>query len=323
MSTEFSVYEPDPCEPLTHSPDQLSRRHFLEFALAAGLVSSGLVPLANQVITDELWPPDQPQLKTLAYSERLLAKNDYPEGWLTADGLGHQSSRDEAAQFARLALHNAQPMGYFDYANNYLTTESLAPLVSQYARQLGSLSVYGDSLGGPVVLEAARLARVPLRHIVLNCSPFDIDDAWQASEAQLVARLDPHGGFLGEVAYNLLGSSSYDIAKDGEDAIKETIYGIPPSLWTAQLALLTKLDIASNRKDYQQHGIITPDTKVLFCAPQNLQSDGLVNDAAAAQKYRAFFQSFGATFDYVAMPKAGHADTLAAAQYAVRWLPAH
>jgi len=319
-------------EPLQYAKDRypMSRRRFLTRA-TQGLA---IAYMTNTAATEALWPPNEPELLPLDYSQNLMRSRRQKEGWIIADGLGHQDALPEATAFAHYALHNQQPMSYFKYSNQGITAESLAPLIADYAKQFEHLSVVGNSLGGIAILEATRQAVVNhgrpihLRRVVLICSPFNLHDTKQEGIARAVARFNPRGGFTGEVLYNAvgaLGHGPYDpftIGADITSSFDKTLHGIPPSLWTGQLALGANTDLGANWQDFQTHNIITPDTKALFCAPEDLARDGLVYDDRAFHNYKPFFNQFGVTLDYLSVPDAGHADVPLTSRSAEPWIRA-
>lgn len=293
----------------------MARRQFLGLGLTAAAATLGSIDsyrITSRMLMEGHWP-DSETTRTELHPELLPAF----EGWLVVPGFGNQHGDHMAQRFDKL-FGGLQPISYLNYANQGMSEHEIKALMHDYARNLQTLNIYGHSMGGPSALLAAQNLGKPLNHIVLDCSPFDIRDARDGSDitnaiSWFAEVLGYKGGPVGTYGGNFYtqlrrkgwAESWKNFFPETLSAAKETWDGASPKLLLSQLKLLEEIDLMKHRERFK--GIITPDTVVIFCAPEYFSHDKIVDDAQAYQKWQHFFAYFGVKMQLLLVEGGSHA----------------
>lgn len=302
---------------------EVTRRRFLQLGLymvtGAAYAVEGYHGASNMVMENH-WPSGESVVSEL-HPELLPAY----EGWFVLPGFGNTHG-DHMAQKLDKLFGGSQSISYVHYANKGTSEKEVTHFMRKSASRLNSLNIYGHSMGGTTAMLAARKLGKPLNHIVLNCSPFDIHDAKDDSEVtQAIAWFGEMTGFKGDPLVKYSGTYLTQLRRKGWghllpetiSAAKETWQGASPELLVSQLKLLDSIDLMKHQDEY--HGVITPETRVVFCAPEYFSHDKTVNDAQAYEKWQEFFAIFGVKVDLLLIENAGHADSNRTIPQLSRW----
>ena len=324
--TNFDTYPPMP-PPTEVMPgtEQNIQTHIGNLTRSQFLVYGGLalfgtaltgVKFANEVMM-EAWPYDPKglQLDVLPYEHTPESRY---EGFVCAAGFGGMHGDLIGPTLQKYGkIQPYTPVSSFVYPNQGFELNEVSSKIRRYVRneEVRSLSLLGISMGGPTLLAASRDVGVPLRRIILGCSPERIRDAEEGELGAIIARLNwdnqPLEKFIGTYLNDIRdeGWSKFDekgIVNTLKRVYQQTERGASPKLLGKQLQILANFDFMSDWKSYQD--IIIPGfTEVLFCAPKDLLSDNTVNDSQAYLHWQEFFAQFGVDMHYRGVPEPGHA----------------
>lgn len=286
---------------------------------AALMLGGGLASIASALVADvhaskRLWPSSAADLKGLDMATS--------EAMITFSGLGSLDGVNQARHIARVFPGSH---AYWQYSTDHISVEELAEILLERAPSLQTAGVNGHSMGGPLGLEVIRLSAaasdMKLGTVVLHCSPFDMDDARQASAAKwsALAKVPPGPGAKYLIAFAkgcIEGESVRDSIKHAKH---HAVSGVSPRLWLSQMRLLQQIDLTRHMRDYQ--ALVGPDTKVLYCMPDDPARDTTVDTERASQHYKLFFEALGVPFTIVRVPKACHADVALASVHLLQASP--
>lgn len=329
MVTSDTCHQADvPREPLPADPQTvmhnvmssvLSRRQFL--GLAGLSAANSLIEYDNAAMWNR-WPPNNTTLSLVPGSEALLPA---AEGWAVAPGFGIQDGRNIARQWAVNLL--GEPVAGLGYPNTGIKLSGIRDKLDAYYQTLDSMSVYLHSLGGLMVMSAMRGSRQPFKRIVLNCSPFDADDAKKINQALMVHQLHQWTGYEGGPVGAYVANATVDVYRKGGgnllssllNAVQQTRRQASPRLFVSEINLLCDTDLNQSPRDFYRL-IVSGYTQAVFCAPADLSADTTVKDSQAFGKWHAWFDRHGVELGYLRVPHAGHADTIRTASAIVPWL---
>lgn len=296
----------------------VTRRQLIQYA---GLAALAAATRQDKRLQDDYWPDTETSLQLLEEDGRLPAA----EGWLVVPGLGNQNGETMARQFkSQLPWERKSPVAYFNYANQGYTRGEIASKALIYASRLKAMSIYGHSMGGVTALDAIRGLETPISRIVLNCAPFDIDDARDGFAGKVLGRVADALHLDGGPLTTYTGTVVTDTRRDGFrfdnflKAAEQTLHGSPPKLQVSQMKHLASFNLNQGLSDFK--GCITPSTQVLYIAPAHLLDDKTVDNLPAFHKWSTYFENFGTNVETLSVPNMGHADTRMAAIEAKYWL---
>lgn len=300
-------------------PFQLSRRHLL---LAGALALGKVVVDADKGLTNHIWQDTDTELKILNGNLTYLYSDT---GWLVVPGFGSRNGKGMAKHLSA-ALGVDRPLAYFDYSTAGIDVVDLTRKITDYSLPFNNISLYGHSMGGPSALHAMRRTKVPINRILLNCSPFDMEDARHGELAHPVAQLAKSMDFEGDFASTYLGTVKNDVSrrglasifKDVYSAVQETADGPSPKLLVNQLKLLDDIHLFRNWRQFRP--IINRNTQVLYASPLNPDHDRTVNTLQAYEKWSEFFGNFKVEVQYLGVPDVEHANTPRTLIAAKPWL---
>jgi hypothetical protein len=303
---------------------------FTRRALLGAVVGAGATYVVDSLVTRARWPQTHSELAEFQYGS---------ERWLVMPGLGQYDGYPLAKSLGADGLKD-QEISYFNYAAQGITTEDLADGIATFSGvrprlidRLEPLNGFLNSMGGAAFIESLRVLRnrydsprpLPkLGKIVLNCAPFDVWDIYDYDGVEFLQNIPYRGSAIGKMIIESArrikaGHATYEeIEKSIHEGIKTTLNGLPPAMWMSQIKLLATADPMHDIDDFQ--GIITKDTRVLFCLPEHSPDDTVVVDDQAFRKWYGFFDYFGVQPDFVRMSGTGHADTAQASRRIRPWL---
>lgn len=251
-------------------------------------------------------------------------------------GIGNSYDAAKAMGVEGLGLNpdeKATPMTYLVTSVEGKKIPEVAECIQKAAEMGEALSLYGQSNGSVVILEALNYLKqkgivIPVKRLIINCSPFDFNDAQQNYLSKLFGKLLVYSGYkpgdISQFFYQLKEEANIDwrhiyndLLGKIEDAWHDAANGGPLASWVADLRILINSDL----KHADLSDIITKDTEVLLLKSDR---DGVVDDKAIG-KYQEKLgpgpKGYGAKVSVAILPNdAGHADITAAGQAAHPWL---
>lgn len=259
---------------------------------------------------------------------------------ITVPGLGIVNGIYPADQMAiegfNVNEERTSPMTYLISSLEGKKIEEVADIIQAIVESEVSegLSFYGQSNGSIVILEALHYLKkereivVPVKRLILNCSPYDYDDVQEGGLEKFFGRIFANSqykpGALSKFLFQMRENQRIDrgrlfgsIFEAARDSWHEATEGEPPDPWKADLRIL----INSRLDDYDLSGIITEDTQVLFTYSEH---DDVVRNSNSSRRYRDKFRRSGLkdeNFTEVPLPDgAGHADPRGSGIAARPWI---
>lgn len=261
------------------------------------------------------------------------------ELFFTSPGIGIGNGYDAAREMYTKALQPSEekitPMAYLITSPEGKKIPEVADVLLEAAAMGEDLSLYGQSNGTIVLFEALRYLKevknvtLPIKRLIINCSPFDFEDAKQSYIEKLLGKLLVYSGYepgalgkfmvqfkerWGEINLKQFVGSMLTVI---EDAWKEAKDGGPIAPWVTDLRILVNSELNS----YDLSGILTEDTEVLFLYSEH---DGVVYNGRAISKYRDKFRRHGVKNEKITVKPlpngAGHADIAAGGEAARPWI---
>lgn len=310
---------------LTPLEATLSRRQV--FALS-GVVAVTAWYKADETVTDQHWP-DSP---TWLYVLEGASHEPDGNGWLANPGFGSIHGVHMAHQVrSNHGISHAAPVGAYVYGNSEAHAPELKKQARNYAaqRKLGSLSMYCHSMGGVIGMNNAQAVGLPLHDVILNGSPYDIDDACNSIMAHFGAMAkDADPGFKGGVTLKYFGELYNRFTRYGSDGVldffrnfkyaaEDTWSSASPKMLSSQLQILKDYPLSPDVVDgIAQKGV----TRVSYCMPRIPGADRTVHDLQAYFKYKAMFGRHGIRVDQIYLPHLSHADTGDCMAHTGEWL---
>lgn len=299
----------------------LSRRTFLKRAAAIATVA-----LLDSTVTQEHWPATPTRLVTLPNSSGEPNYN----AWLVAPGYGSVRGQLMARQVRRNdSIPDSAPVGAFVYGNEVVKMADLSDKAQRFARQqrlaqnAGSLSLYCHSMGGIIGLNAAKAVGLPVRDIILNGSPFDINDARMSAMAHAAAVTSEATGYRGSIVSKYIGAIYKRFADHGVDGLgdfvenfgvagRQTWNGASPYCLASQLCILDNNPLEPTGYDE----VLVPGfTRATYCMPHDPEGDQTVFDLQASAKYTDFFAAHDIAMSITRLPVPAHANTVDAMEH--------
>lgn len=304
-------------EETAFTPEGPSRRQVLA---AGALGAMAMWAAGDSAVMHSVWPDGELQLEILPDKHMRTTPG---EGMVVVPGVGGTYGRGIAESVQRFSpLPPGTPIAGVIYPNKSYTLDQLAYWIKWFGslRRVDRLGLFGDSFGGPSGLVAAGMAGKPIERIIFNCSPFDIDDANFGEVAHLAARanLPPlvTTKFITTLFKAFQSDGGQNSRRELATAWHETFSGASPELIMCQIKILDQLRL--NPKDFKD--TISDKTMAIFAMPRDLNSDRVVKDLQAYQKYQQFFYSLGVELHVAYMDWHGHADTTQASISTAGWV---
>ena len=316
------------------------RRKMLGWTVGIG---TGLYLAANGLIKADIrsakehWGETQTRILRLDDCASWFPLDNPPirpdEACITVGGLGCVSSYPHAKPMGDIAFdlrkQETTPMSYLVTSNQGKSPEDLAKILIKESQTSKSLSFYGQSNGGPTILEALHLAKanhdvtIPVKRLILNCSPFNFDDARENFVVKAMARIisqDYRGGVYSKFLYQFwdkyISQNPLFISRIKEAAIESIREATneSPAPWLSDLYNLCHVDL----DHYDFTDIITPDTEILYLMSPE---DDVVRNNWAAAKYAELAGKYGAKFSTRMMaPGTKHGDSVRGSETAKPWV---
>lgn len=303
----------------------LSRRQV--FALSGALIAAACVK-TDEIVTVDHWPDSPTWLYTL---ESIDTESD-GNGWLANPGLGSI----HGVQMAHQVRHNqgipgSAPIGAYVYGNSAIDPLNLRRQARDFSlkQNLGSLSLYCHSMGGVSGLNNAQEVGLPLHDVILNGSPYDLDDACNSVMAHFgAAAKDADPSFNGGISLKYMGELYNQFHRYGSDGVidffmnfkhaaQDTWKSASPRMLGSQLQILKDCPLSPDLVDgIAQKGV----TRVGYCMPRIPRADTTVHDLQAYFKYKAMFGRHGIRVDQIYLPHLSHADTGDCMAHTGAWL---
>ncbi len=323
------------------------RRRFLGNVgkvLGGMVVASGIVKHGFDVLTEELWQPEDARI-----DPAVGAENFEPGGerWLVFGGFGQQHSHNAANELFN-AMGKTQPVDSISYPSHDFDADTLSPVIRRYitAHKISKLNIVGVSMGLPIALMSLRsieqqkvraaksersiagLLLPDIGYMAGYSSPADMTDAF-AAQGELTnlvetfaKKINYEPGACGKFIYSLVDGPGdteklEDISNIPQwerhlyDSFNETTNGCPPAMAWAQLVnFLQPFNFESQSSDYQT--ILGPNLQFIYVSPTN--SDNIVDDSNAIQRYKGGLKTLGINrVHQLSSGDVGHANTIASA----------
>lgn len=327
----------------------IKRRTLLKGAIAAGVVAIG----ATSKIGEFLVALDQRSRKDYENNEsthleileicrewfRPEEGDKSAELFFTSPGIGIGNGYDAAREMYTKAFEPSNekttPMAYLITSPEGKKIPEVADVLLEAAAMGEDLSLYGQSNGTIVLFEALKYLKevknitLPIKRLIINCSPFDFEDAKQSYIEKLLGKLLVYSGYepgalgkflvqfkerWGQITWKQFVGSMLTVI---EDAWKEAKNGGPIAPWVTDLRILVNSDL----NNYDLSGILTEDTEVLFLYSEH---DTVVYNGNSIGKYKEKFMSHGVKKEKITVKPlpngAGHADIAAGGEAARSWI---
>lgn len=311
----------------------MTRRHSL-YVLAGATVATALIGggvIADEVITNDTWPPGETYIETVKGSRRRMRELGQPPEtpWVAAGGLGRQNSLGPAEDLAYIALgvpKEPAMVGGLYVPNQGISAVEDADCIFQYAADGGSINVLGHSMGSLTIFDALLAMEEPLHvdNFILVSSPFGLDDVFRKGDVAWVVEHGLDGDAVEKFVFNILNDHSSQrpgflgkMADILSRAAHHTTEGVSPMVYVDQLKIIYHANLMSKIGELAAKGIITPKTRVRYCKSPR---DGTVIADQACNNFGRFFTDprLGADFSVVTFD-GGHADTQAACKVSTKW----
>jgi hypothetical protein len=282
-----------------------SRRRFLKFALSAAAAYR-----MDRFATVSHWDPSDTEMYVMPSDTRPPNTN----GWLVAPGYGSIHGVHMAHQVhSNKGITGNAPIGAYVYGNSLVTPDQIKQRARRFAaaNNLSKLNVYSHSMGGLIGLTGGLATGLPFRRIILNASPFDIDDADLSGAARVAATVSEITGYRGSLVSKYLATLYTRFHQHGVDntedffnnfivAGEQAWNGADPQCMGSQLVMLNSEPI--RYQDYR-HSIIPGITEVAYCMPQHPEDDMTVRVTQAADKWEEkLFGPLGVEMQRLSLP---------------------
>lgn len=265
-------------------------RHYRSRKRIAALITTFTVSLAavaaDVVAGEVLWHGKQTEVVALNEHEGPVSDNQ----WIIIPGLGVQSGEGIAAVLED-TLQTTGDIAYAQYSDDGISPIELADDINAYLKQQDkdTVSFYAHSMGAEIMLRTLPYLKkqYKIKTIVYDCSPASIYDAKNAI-APLTGSVAPvyGGGLFTKAATEVLNNTvlhenpNLSIAEQLQDAVRVTITGSSPRLWSDQMGILKSTDIW----DYKKY--IADVANIFYIMPDNPEADDTVYTRASLAQWQ-------------------------------------
>lgn len=270
-------------------------------ALGVGVVIASALIHVDGRVGKRRWPSTKSTLVGVPSPDVEELSVSYP-------GLGSLAGHEHAAHLGRLIT---APNAHFVYSTDRVSVRGLAHTVRDEAPGVRRMHIGGQSMGGPLGLEATRKAEIDgakLGRVVLYGSPFGIQDGKSGRASQILKAVKwapgPGHKFVFQAARNMLEGQSFGASI--EQARREATSGCSPRAWLSMLSILQGVQLQKHTSEYQE--LVDDQTEFLYCMPEDPDRDQAVFTVAASEQYGEFCQDIGARFRIFRVPDIGHAE---------------
>jgi len=282
-------------------------------ALGAGiLIASALIHFDGRA-GKRRWPSTTSALVGVPSPDVAELSVSYP-------GLGSLAGHEHAAHLGRLIT---APNAHFVYTTDRVSVRGLAHTVRDEAPGVRRMHIGGQSMGGPLGLEATRKAEISgakLGRVVLFGSPFGIKDGRSGKASQVLKAVKwapgPGHKFVFQAARNVL--EGQPLRTSIEQARQEATSGCSPRAWLSMLSILQGVQLQKHVGEYQE--MVDDQTEFWYCMPEDPDRDQAVFTVAASEQYGEFCEDIGARFRVFQVPDIGHAEVGPSVDHIVRTL---
>jgi hypothetical protein len=290
-------------------------------------------------VTGRIWSDDASTVRPLEECADLCERPDWAasEVWAGAPGMAHKSGDPVARAMATTALdipRSRRVMTSINLSDDGVSERTYPFLFSQLGRRCDVLSLACQSMGGPASFEGTRVLsklpegyKIPIGRAVLIGSPLRMENVREEFWAKLLSKAaGAYGGGIGGRTLTNIGQALKsnrraffsDLIRGVSRAAAQASNGDSPKIEATGLALLSGIDLWSNRRDMR--GIITRDTRVLF-VPSDL--DDVVDCPMAIEDWGNFITDCGGQFDVrPSRLGTGHANVEVGSEAALPWVEA-
>lgn len=323
------------------SQQEMDRRTALKFfAVVGGMLALGEAsPLGETLrqVQRENWPHHALAIVDDTGKDVLSRKRDqqFTSAALFAPGFGGRNWSELIGGYRKQKIYPAScALGCYSYDTTLgVTSESVQATSQTYAQHLGIESlelVHGESLGGMISTDAMIGAGLPVGTFVVNCSPFDVYDAFNGMGAEVAAFVEEYFPIKADLktatlfnfyddqrekgwkflAQALDPAGRIQLAREFAGSLPAVLRGEDIDAMLNEMLYYANTDLAT--KAEQLKGILTAETQAYYAFPINANTDQTVQVERAFGKWQAYLLQFGITLLPLRYDQPGHANTGAA-----------
>lgn len=285
-------------------------------------VVSGVILAAatNKLVSEAVWGMErESKIHMLPFHGPATAA-----AGLVFPGMGNSGDGSQKMAHQLAEVLPEQPWAYLKYDNSrILKIETIANLLTKYMDHTESeyLNAITSSMGIMILLEAAKIAGIPIGVLFMDSSPSHMRDG-HGSKAGVAAAALPDTGVIGKAVGTFIADT---IRPGGSEIITnlfhaghEALSGGSIKLFKSQVKILKSVDLEEEWENYS--GILHPSHTIAMYTSPKEENDNTVKVGQAYLGHQKFLARFCIPLQRIELPFAHHADTEEAIRVGTPWL---
>jgi hypothetical protein len=288
------------------------RLPFAGLAVAAGGLA--LAGFADTIGTRNRWRGD---MEIMDFAEGDASG----EQWLVLPGHGEHDPAPLLSALGEGAMSGTRLAGCQYSLNGFKLPEVGEKIYQKYATgdPEKRLNLFCNSMGGITFFEAMnalpdeqRQVMPKIDRLVLNSSPFDVEDLKDGKIVNTLNKLPYQGEVLGKLANIMIRDwQSYEPGFTGvmngvRHGLRETFDGVSPRTLIGQTHVLALANLPDKAEACRS--LVDEDTQAVYCMAGHEGADRRVYDRQAFAKWQSYLSGFGVKLDRLAIENGVHAD---------------